>query len=101
MNRILLSLSALLLVSFTNPATSENKPLESALSESMQFEVNKAAFEDDIEETYNNLTPQPKGLSLQVFRKAFVGFLNMKNAGKIKSDKSVISVVDFTKSSKD
>ena len=101
MNRILLSFSALLLVSFSNPATSETKSINSNVSEAMQFEINKAAFEDDIEETYNNLTPQPKGLNLHVFKKAFIGFINMKKAGKISGDKSVISVVDFTKSSKD
>lgn len=47
------------------------------------------------EETKLNAT----GLSLPVFEKALTGFMNMKNQSLLSKDKSVLTIVDFTKSS--
>ncbi len=40
------------------------------------------------------------GLDKDVFRKAYAGFLNLKAAGKVAASSSVLSVADFTLSSK-
>jgi hypothetical protein len=39
------------------------------------------------------------GLSVRVFEKAVTGFYNLKNAGKITEDKSILTIADFDQSS--
>lgn len=40
------------------------------------------------------------GLSYDVFRKAYVGFINLKTIGKVASNSSILSIADFNLSSK-
>ena len=41
-----------------------------------------------------------KGLKLDIYRKAMIGYQNLKQFNKISSDKSILSIVDFSKSSR-
>ena len=49
---------------------------------------------------YDEMDLQDAGLRFEVFDKALVGYYNLKHEGKL-SDKPVITVVDFTKSSRE
>jgi hypothetical protein len=66
-------------------------------------EVSEATLSDletYIDETYNLLNLGSRGLSKEVFRKGMLGYLNLKQSGKLNSNKSVLSVIDFSLSSK-
>ena len=49
---------------------------------------------------YESIDLEEAGLSFDVFEKAFIGFLNLKNSHKISQESSVISIADFDLSSK-
>ena len=55
-------------------------------------------FEDHISEVYATAELGKSQLDYQVFKKAFIGYLNMK-AGNLISDKQMLTIVDFNKSS--
>ncbi|HXI01394.1 MAG TPA: murein L,D-transpeptidase catalytic domain family protein [Sphingobacteriaceae bacterium] len=57
-------------------------------------------LEQYITETYSILGLTQSGLSMDVFKKAFIGYLNLKDGGKINPTKNILSIVDFTKSSR-
>ncbi|HEY4650697.1 MAG TPA: murein L,D-transpeptidase catalytic domain family protein [Pontibacter sp.] len=48
---------------------------------------------------YQDADLKSKGLSFPVFRKAFIGFMNLKERNLVSSTKSVLTVVDFSKPS--
>ncbi len=49
---------------------------------------------------YENLQLEKHGLSFNVFEKAYTGFLNLQSSDKVRSDASVLSIADFSISSK-
>lgn len=57
-------------------------------------------FDQYITETYTTMGLTSAGLSLDVFKKALTGYFNLKDSGKLSSKKDILSIVDFTKSSK-
>lgn len=59
----------------------------------------REAFESHALAIYTSAGLEKKGLRFEVFRKALVGFQNLKQMGKAASGKSILSIVDFTKSS--
>jgi len=61
----------------------------------------KELFEQYVDEVYQTANLQSSGLDEMVFRKAVTGFMNLKSAQKISPFSSVITVVDFNKSSRD
>jgi hypothetical protein len=57
-------------------------------------------FDKYIVDTYSLMDLASSGLSLDVFKKALTGYYNLKDSGKLSSKKDILSIVDFTKSSK-
>lgn len=58
-------------------------------------------FDKYILETYTNIGLAKAGLDLDVFRKAVIGYYNLKQGGKLNATKNIISIADFTKKSRD
>ncbi|MCC9167623.1 murein L,D-transpeptidase catalytic domain family protein [Pontibacter harenae] len=111
MQKLILTAFMFGLLSFTGPGTDNNLP--SPLPEveivsastlnnntSLTFEEKQLAFEAHIQGIYEQAGLSKKGLSYDVFSKAMAGFQNMKKKGLVSSSKSVISVIDFSKSSR-
>lgn len=106
----------LLSFSFTLPADGEQRSMlpENALkasyyttttstkvtAASLTFAEKQAVFNDYVLEIYNSANLKAQGLSFDVFEKAFIGFQNFKKQKLISPSKTVLTVVDFTKSSK-
>ncbi|KAA9338628.1 murein L,D-transpeptidase catalytic domain family protein [Hymenobacter busanensis] len=61
------------------------------------FEAN--AFNSGVRQLYDDLNVAESGLSYDVFRKAYTGFLNLKAEGKLDASREVLTVVDFEKPS--
>lgn len=61
----------------------------------------KELFEQYVDQVYQSANLQASGLDEVVFRKAVTGFINLKSAQKISPFSSVITVVDFNKSSRE
>lgn len=106
MLRTTITLAALSLISFTSP---EKVPTGTAITEavnspivntvSMSFEEKQTAFNDHVNQVYTAAGLKKAGLNADVFRKAYVGFQNLKELGEVSSTKSILTVVDFTQSS--
>lgn len=58
-----------------------------------------AALEHYIKNTYSHLELKHHELSYEVFQKAFKGYLNLQQAGKLNPSKNIITIVDFSLSS--
>jgi len=61
----------------------------------------KELFQQYVDEVYQTANLQAYGLDEVVFKKAVTGFMNLKQAQKISPFSSVITVVDFNKSSRE
>jgi hypothetical protein len=59
----------------------------------------KELLEKYINNIYESARLQESGLSSDVFKKAVTGFLNLKIANKLPQNGSILTVIDFTKSS--
>lgn len=70
-------------------------------SSGMSYEQKQLAFTEHVEDIYDDADLKGKGLSLPVFQKAYIGFMNLKQRHKVSSSKSILTVVDFTKSSRE
>lgn len=57
-------------------------------------------FDKHITESYYNIGLDKAGLDLEVFRKALTGYYNLKDNGALASEKNILSIADFTMSSK-
>lgn len=55
---------------------------------------------DEIQSIYQKSGLDSSGLSFDVFRKAYIGFLNLKTIGKVPFNSNVLSIADFNLSSK-
>jgi len=62
------------------------------------FLSSPAAFEDSIQSLYDNIRLSEYDLSFQVFKYAMTGYYSLRQAGKL-SDKRLLTIIDFTKSS--
>ena len=87
--------------------TAPSKIVEAKTNISTHFNVESEAklkalrnsnFQMNLLEIYEEAGLEEKGLSFEVFDKAMIGYLNLKNAGQL-SDKQLLSVVDFDKPS--
>ncbi|MHA6248445.1 murein L,D-transpeptidase catalytic domain family protein [Pontibacter sp. CAU 1760] len=111
MLKVTLASLALGLLSFTSPLVSSpdvSRTLapaaDAALSDNMallSLTEKEMAFKDYTLEVYNEANLQKKGLSIEVFEKALVGFQNLKRQRLVSPSKSVLTVIDFTKSSRE
>lgn len=57
-------------------------------------------FDQYINATYTAIGLTRAGLSMDVFKKALTGYFNLKDSGKLSTTKNILSIVDFTRSSK-
>lgn len=114
MIRAVLTSLTLALLSFTNPgapAAGSARATIPALKASahtsahktaaVTFAEKQVAFNDYTLEVYNNADLKKAGLSFIVFQKAFVGFHNFKKQHLISPAKSILTVIDFAKPSRE
>ncbi|TCS88281.1 L,D-transpeptidase-like protein [Anseongella ginsenosidimutans] len=89
------------------PAGASGKPNIPAVGEALETALPatalsyEAAYTDYVGDLYNELDLAGKGLQPEIFKKALTGFYNLKAAGKLAPGKEVLSIVDFTKSSRE
>ncbi|WP_439882361.1 murein L,D-transpeptidase catalytic domain family protein [Pontibacter sp. MBLB2868] len=111
MLRIILTSLTLGLLSFISPVsttfTNTPQPLDEhanavvANANTLSFIEKKQAFDEHLDEIYSNAGLKSKGLSKEVFRKAFVGYQNFLLRKQGVPTKPILTVVDFTKPSRD
>lgn len=111
MLRAFITLATLSLISFTSPEANQTNISEAVVTDakhnllvnnnnaSMSFAEKQAAFDGHLQQVYEIAGLQKAGLDLEVFRKAYIGFQNLKEEGRVSAEKSVLTVVDFTKHS--
>ncbi|OAQ41575.1 hypothetical protein A5893_00205 [Pedobacter psychrophilus] len=56
-------------------------------------------FTNYVNDLYGKIQLKEANLSLPVFEKALIGFLNLKNSRALNNDKQILTVVDFTQAS--
>ena len=61
----------------------------------------KEFFAQYVSDIYQTANLQQSGLDVNVFQKAVTGYLNLKLANKLPANSNIITVVDFTKSSRE
>ncbi len=57
------------------------------------------AFDCYVNKLYSNCNLEVSGLNYTVFQKSVVGFLNLSNQKMVNSNKSIVTIIDFTKES--
>ncbi|MDB5261269.1 MAG: hypothetical protein JWQ14_550 [Adhaeribacter sp.] len=114
MNKFHLLSAAFFLFSFTKPAQSKSPGLDvipSTLTTSITTErvvthvenketVVERAFDEFIENSFDEMDLRGKGLKLSVYRNAMIGYQNLKRSQKISPSKSILTIVDFSKPSR-
>ena len=114
MLKAVLTSLTLALLSFTSPATrvadvspvtlpavKENVHAVARKTAAATFTEKQMAFDDYALEVYNDASLKKAGLSFDVFQKAFVGYHNFKQQHLINSSNFILTVIDFTKSSRE
>ena len=77
-------------------------PIESARSTNNKTaSTAKEVFEQYVNTIYKTANLQQAGLDVSVFQKALTGYINLKQANKLPQNSNIITVVDFTKSSRE
>lgn len=102
MNRIFLAL--VVVISLTAATPAKYHPTNPTAYEdgfNLDKNLKTAAFDLYLEQTYSGAGLQRTGLKFEIFRNAMIGYYNLQHSNLLSSSKSVISVIDFTKSSKD
>ncbi|WP_255474172.1 murein L,D-transpeptidase catalytic domain family protein [Pontibacter qinzhouensis] len=67
----------------------------------MSFAEKQIIFDDYVLQVYDEAKLNKTGLSLEVFKKAIIGYQNFKQHNMLAPAKSIITVIDFTKNSSD
>ena len=77
-------------------------PIEKAKTENNKAASSaKEMFQQYVSTVYQTAKLQQAGLDINVFQKALTGYINLKLANKLPQNSSVITVVDFTRSSRE
>lgn len=101
MYRTILTLLLFISLPFSTPA-SHNPFLRNSADEfNLNSNLKGAAFELHLEQTYSGAGLQRAGLKFEVFKNAMIGYYNLQKAQALSPAKPILSVIDFTKSSKD
>ena len=100
MTRHFVLLSGFLLMAFIAPVQGFETEPRPVVAKIETGNSNFSALNQKVEGLYSGLNLERKGLSNEVFRKALIGYLNLKAQGKL-SDKPLLTVVDFEKSSRE
>jgi len=93
-------LCVLIIVSFTIISWKPANGIKSAGSSGGSFTA-RELLEKYVDNVYESAHLEASSLSFNVFKKAFTGFLNIKQAAKPSQASSILTVIDFTKSSRD
>ena len=122
MKRYTVLSAAFILFAFTKPAVSQSpgitlaQPLLASASLTAEHSLTKKvaetenpasaetsvekAFDNYIDDSFDRMDLRGKGLKLEIYRKAIIGYQNLKRSKKIPANKSILSIVDFSKSSR-
>jgi len=99
------ALCAVLLFSITiiswRPEANPNTVKINNRDSSKQAAAPKSLFEQYVTTLYQTANLEQSGLAFPVFEKAVTGFLNLKMANMLPENSSVLTVIDFTKSSRE
>lgn len=95
----------LFVLSWKSTSSNSSKPANKVRIASNSFfkeEIPSSAalMDEQVQSTFQTTGLDSVGLSYDVFRKAYIGFLNLKAIGKVASSSSILSIVDFNLSSK-
>ncbi len=85
-------------LSWKTSTSSTNNQTNTTLKDSTTAAA-KISFSNYINTFYEETNLGVAGLALPVFEKAMTGFINMKNQQLLSDTKSVLTIIDFTKSS--
>src|SRR5690606_28008858 len=94
----IITLSGKAVTGYKEQDTVNSKQVQPPLAD--RNSVPAESFKTAVQEYYELSGLGQAGLDKDVFRKAYAGFLNLKAAGKVAASSSVLSVADFTLSSK-
>ncbi|MGB3617624.1 MAG: murein L,D-transpeptidase catalytic domain-containing protein, partial [Catalinimonas sp.] len=61
--------------------------------------IDRLTLEDSLRTLYASFNPEAIGLAYEPFRYAVIGFFGLRQEGRVREDRELISVIDFTKSS--
>lgn len=117
MKRYTVLSAAFILFAFTKPAVSQSPGItlhQPVLAAVNTVPVTKAeatkpantiisaeeAFDEYVEDSFDRMDLRGKGLKLDIYRKAVIGYQNLKRSKKVPAHKSILSIVDFSKSSR-
>ncbi|AMM52155.1 hypothetical protein TH61_14515 [Rufibacter sp. DG15C] len=108
MNRIILALASLSILSFVSPATSDPSKYRGIPATAPVVKASVAAdgkkdasFDKFLEELYDDADLKQADLSFDVFKRAAVGYYNLKDLGKLNKNKNLLTVIDFGKPSRE
>lgn len=81
-------------------ATSQgnDEPVSSSTTEVIS---SRDSFEDYLDNLYDEADLKKAGLSFDVFRRAATGYFNLKEKNRLNKNKSLLTIIDFGKSSKE
>jgi hypothetical protein len=91
---------AFVIISWTSPKSASSATAGKADSLSEKSSSSTQLFSRYVDDIFNAAQLGASGLDEGVFEKAVTGYLNLKVANKISPNSSVITVVDFNKSSR-
>ena len=100
MHRLSAIIAGLFFLNAISPATSNNNTFIEADYNKALENARIATFELKMSDTYTGAHLQDSGLDYEVFRKAMIGYYNLKrNNVPMKVTKPVLSIIDFNKAS--
>src|SRR3546814_767402 len=79
-------------------AASHRRPVDEIPGET---KINTVSYARRVKEFYGEFSLAKTGLDISVFRQALTGFYNLKAMGRVPEGKQVLSIVDFTKPSRE
>ncbi|KAA9332853.1 murein L,D-transpeptidase catalytic domain family protein [Adhaeribacter soli] len=97
MHKFTFIIAGLFFLNTSSPAVS-NSSLENDRKISVES-ARIATFELNMNNTYNGAHLQDSGLDYEIFRKALIGYYNLKRTSPVTIKKSVLSIIDFNKAS--
>src|SRR5919106_189482 len=100
MHKLSAIIAGLFFLNSTSPATSNNNTFKVADYNLTVENARVATFELNMSNTYTGAHLKDSGLDYEVFRKAMIGYYNLKhNNVPMKVTKPVLSIIDFNKAS--
>ncbi|WP_165864873.1 murein L,D-transpeptidase catalytic domain family protein [Rufibacter latericius] len=101
MNKIISAFSFFSILTFISPANSATATSNGSTAAASEVVVasSRAAFDDFLENLYDEADLRKKGLDFDVFKRAATGFYNLKEKNKLSRTKDLLTVIDFNKPS--